>query len=306
MMLAVLTAAGAVALGAAAHVTQRIGQARAALTDGQERMANRDWDGAVGALERGLSTVRGLPGQQDLIAELGHSLDLAEQGRATERRAAIARELHQLADRTRFLYGADPVPPDRLRGLEVSCREFWENRGRIVARLRPAGASALEPNVRDDLLALAIFWADLQVRLASPAGKEAAHGTALTVLAQAEELLGPSPMLDAERQIHRRGARGEQTGMDYRQPAPLAPRPARPAGTTTPRAVPVGIPDFWNRASMSGPSAFSCKCCGRLRRRGPSAFFYLPARGDCPHFFAQTMTTECQRLSRQRSKSASR
>jgi tetratricopeptide (TPR) repeat protein len=71
-----------------------------------------------------------------------------------------------------------------------------------VERLSPGGGPALEPVVRDDLLDLAIFWADLQVRLAPPAGKGEARRKALAVLAEAEALFGPSRVLDEERKLH--------------------------------------------------------------------------------------------------------
>jgi serine/threonine protein kinase/Flp pilus assembly protein TadD len=223
MMLAVFLAAGAVALGAVSHLTQRIEQARAALHDGQVQMTNGQWEGAMRTFQRGLAVARGIPWQRDLADELDRRLGQAEQARTGARRAAAICELHQLTDRVRFLYGANHFPPGSLRGLGALCRALWENRGRIVERLSPAGSPALEPVVRDDLLDLAVFWADLQVRLAPPAGKEEARRMALTVLAQAEALFGPSPVLNEERKLY--GAPG-------RNPEP--PDPTRSAGGTGP------------------------------------------------------------------------
>jgi serine/threonine protein kinase/tetratricopeptide (TPR) repeat protein len=161
MMVAVLTAAGAVALAAASHVSQRIEQAR-----------------------------------------LDSQLRLAEQAQAGAHRAAVAAELHRLTDRIRFFYGADRVPPGVLRGLEASCRGLWEHRDRIVERLHSDGAGAFETSVQDDLLDLAILWADLQVRLAPPREKDEARRKALAVLAEARALFGPNPVLDEESKIH--------------------------------------------------------------------------------------------------------
>jgi serine/threonine protein kinase len=221
MMLAVLIAASAVALGAANHFSQRIDEARLALHDGQVQMTKGQWDGAIRTLQRGLYEAQRIPGQGDLAGALAEQLRLAEQARAAADRAAAGRELHQLADRIRFLYGASDLPPERLHGLEAACRAFWEDRGRVVQRLSPAEGRALDPVVRDDLLDLAICWADLQVRVAPAARKEEARGQALTVLAQAETLFGPSPVLDAERQIHGgpgspvRQAQGERTSWEH-------------------------------------------------------------------------------------------
>jgi tetratricopeptide (TPR) repeat protein len=214
MMLAVLAAAVAVAVGVVSHFTQQAGEARTALDNGQAQMDSGQWAAAVGTLGRGLATARDLPFQRDLAAELERRLCLAEQGRAAADRAAAARELHRLADHLRFLYGADPCSLTGLRGTEARCRALWENRDRVVWRLRPAGAATLEPAVRDDLLDLAIVWADLQVLLAPADGKASARRSALTVLDEAEELCGPSPVLDEERRLY--GAPGRRAGAPHR------------------------------------------------------------------------------------------
>jgi tetratricopeptide (TPR) repeat protein len=226
MMLAVLAAAGAVALGALSHFNGRLEQARAALHDGRVQMARGQWEGAVRTLQRGRSAARDLPWQPDLATELDRQLRLARKGQTAEARAAAARELHRLADRVRFLYGADQLAPEALGGLAEHCRSFWETRERIAERLGAPGQRALGPAVRDDLLDLAICWADLQVRLAPPAEKEQARRQARAVLAQAEALFGPSPVLDEERKLHGGPARG---------PGP----PASPAGAraTGPRTA---------------------------------------------------------------------
>jgi tetratricopeptide (TPR) repeat protein len=208
MTLAVLLAAGAVVLGALSHFNQRLDQARAALNDGKVLMAQGQWEGAMRALERGRDAARGLPWQHDLATELDRRLRLAEEGQAAADRDASARELSRLADHVRFLYTADSPPPEALRGLAERCRAFWEKRRRVVERLRVAEGRALAPTVRDDLLDLAIFWADLQVRLAPPAEAHEGRRQALVILAQAESLCGPSPVLDQERRIHGGTVRG--------------------------------------------------------------------------------------------------
>jgi tetratricopeptide (TPR) repeat protein len=202
MTLAVFTAAGAVALGALSHVNERLEQARAALHDGQVLMARGQWEGAVRTLHRGHAAARGLPWQGDLTALLDQQLRLALKGQTAAARAAAARELHTLADRVRFLYGADPLAPEALRGVEEYCRAFWGKRDHIVRRLGAPRGRALDPGVRDDLLDVAIFWADLQVRLAPAAEKRQGRRQALAVLVEAESLFGPSPVLDEERKLH--------------------------------------------------------------------------------------------------------
>jgi serine/threonine protein kinase/tetratricopeptide (TPR) repeat protein len=199
MMLAVLTALAAVTLAAVSHFSHRLDEARSALNDGDVQLARGDWQAALGSLERGRSLARGVPFQGDLSDQLDRQFRRAEGLRAAAERDALAREVHRLADRIRFLYGTNSVPPAALRGLGASCRGFWEKRTQVLQRLTPEGGGALNPPLRDDLLDLALFWADLQVRLAPAAEKEEGRRKARQVLNEAEALLGPSPVLDAER-----------------------------------------------------------------------------------------------------------
>jgi tetratricopeptide (TPR) repeat protein len=166
----------------------------------------------------------------------------------------------------------------------VSCRAFWENRGRVVERLSPAGGHALDPAVRDDLLDLAIFWADLQVRLAPPAGKEEARREALVVLDQAEASFGPSPVLDAERVLH--GAPGRPEGQSARAPQTAwehyalahsllrigeLERAAEEAG----RAVRLQPQGLW-------PNFYQGLCAHRLGRHADAATAYSVCIGAAP------------------------
>jgi tetratricopeptide (TPR) repeat protein len=181
------------------HFARRVEEARAALADAEVQMDRAEWQGAIHSLQRGVSLARTAPWQRDLADELSRRLRVAELGRAAADRTAAAAELQHLADRVRFLYGADPLPSLGLGGLTEHCRALWQQRIRIVERLSPGGVSALEPAARDNLLDLALFWADLQVRLAEPTQRAAARRQALEVLDEAEALFGPSRVLDEER-----------------------------------------------------------------------------------------------------------
>jgi serine/threonine protein kinase len=187
MMGAVLAAACAVAVGITSHVSDRIDHARDALADGRVQVAKGEWELAELTLRRGLAAVHGLPFQGELAGDLHRGIDRAEMGRGVADRAATAAELHRLAQRVRFLYGVERLPPAGADELTDGCRRFWNDRDRIVDRLR-----ALNPSVRADLYDVAICWADLQMNMSE----------ALATLDQAEELLGSSPVLDAERRLH--------------------------------------------------------------------------------------------------------
>jgi hypothetical protein len=160
MMLAVLTAGGAVAAGAVGHFTERITQARAALSDGEAQMARGEWEGAVGTLGRGLSAARDIPFRRDLAEQVAGRLRHAEQERASADRARTAHELHRLADRVRFRYGATDLPAEGSAALKGRCGALWEGRGRVVERLSPAGGPAPESAFRDDLLVRNLLLAD--------------------------------------------------------------------------------------------------------------------------------------------------
>ena len=202
MILVVLTATTAVVLGGVNYFTDQIAQARTALKEGQELLAHGEWQGGVGRLHHGLTLAKGMPFQHALARELDQRLRLAEQARAALDRAALVAKLEQLTNRIRFLYGTAQFPPEALDEVEASCHIFWDNRCQILERLNPGPGQPLEPGLREDLLEVAIVWADFQVRRATPAGKKAARRQALVVLDEAEQLFGPSSVLDEERVRH--------------------------------------------------------------------------------------------------------
>jgi serine/threonine protein kinase/Tfp pilus assembly protein PilF len=125
-----------------------------------------------------------------------------ETHRAEQARAA--HELHQLADRIRFLAEVESLPPVRLRLLEAQCRDLWDHGDEIAGRLQTDFDPDGKQQVEADLLDLLLLWTDLHVRLA-PAGQgQAARKEALDALDRAERLFGPSPVLARERQAHAR------------------------------------------------------------------------------------------------------
>jgi serine/threonine protein kinase/Flp pilus assembly protein TadD len=209
ILLACLTTAGAAGVGLVSHLSGRVGQARLCLADARAQMNRGEWEGAVRTLQRGLAEARSAPWQGDLADELDRALGVAEQGRAAADRSAAVGELQQLADRVRFLYGADHLPFQDLQALKERCAALWEQRQRVAERVSAGGPP--EPVVRENLLDLALFWADLQVRLARPAEKDEARRQALAVLDQAEALLGPNPVLGAERTAY--GAARQPPGL---------------------------------------------------------------------------------------------
>src|SRR5262249_40664286 len=120
--------------------------------------------------------------------------DLGTALAAVERELAAA-DLHNLVERLRAAYGADAIAGPEARAVAEQCRRLWAGRGLIAARLGPGWARG----AREDLLDLAILWADLQGRTGGgPQGRRAA----LAVLAEAERLCGPAAALARERAAH--------------------------------------------------------------------------------------------------------
>src|SRR5271166_3895815 len=197
---AVMLVAGLVAGGDA---RQRLRGAESLLAESRNHMDSHDYPAAMCALNRGLALIdqswvlsldRPPSRSQDLRRDLRQQLALAQ-------RTQLAKELHDLADRLRFLYGTDLAATGALRALELHLRATWEARGRILAQLGGGLDPEIARRLRTDFLDLGILWADLRIRLAS--GREAdARRDALRTLDEAERLFGASPVLEHERRSH--------------------------------------------------------------------------------------------------------
>jgi serine/threonine protein kinase/lipoprotein NlpI len=191
----VLVMAGAALVVVGLHVRQRLEEGATALAEGERFLQRGENADAISVLKRELSRLESLPGSSQLKQKLASRLRLAA-------RMQSAQELHDIADRCRFLYGVDFYPSARLRSLEARCRAFWEQRDTILDRVGKDLDPSTEQRVRTDLLDLAILGADLRVRLADPGQVPAARREALQALEQVEQIAGPSAVLFRERQTH--------------------------------------------------------------------------------------------------------
>jgi tetratricopeptide (TPR) repeat protein len=220
LLAAVLAATAAATVLLTLHFGHQRDAVRGALAEGRQYLLQQEYPEALTALRRGQALVETLPLSSDLAATLTDQLRRAEQGHA-------AHELHQLADRIRFLYGVESLPPARLRQLEGQCRDLCDRREEIVGRLQPDFDPHGPRQTEADLLDLAVLWTDLHVRLASAPEIPAARREALEVLDRAEALFGPSPVLVRERQFHAQvlGMAELASAMD-RRAAELPPRTA--------------------------------------------------------------------------------
>jgi tetratricopeptide (TPR) repeat protein len=190
---AMLLAGAAVVLlaGAWSNLRDRRQQAELALRDGQRQLGGKDFDEAVNSFERGVALADSLPFAGGLRRQTREQL-------AAARRLHLGRQLHQLADEVRLLYGADRIPPGRMKRLASRCDEFWNKRRAIMDAL----GAAQDPHLTADLQDVAIFAAGLKARLPSASDPAGGRREALRLLDEAEATFGPSVVLVHERQTY--------------------------------------------------------------------------------------------------------
>jgi eukaryotic-like serine/threonine-protein kinase len=173
--------------------SDRLRQARLALAQGHEHIGSRDYAPAIEQLETGWDAIRWLPGQYDLKQSLRAELSLAK-------RARLAGVLHDLVEQLRFVDSFETVPASKLRELEVGCSTVWQARVQIAQINTETSSPEVERGLRTDLLDLALLWADLRIRLAPDGQAAQERHNALRLLDEAQQLCGPSPILDLARQ----------------------------------------------------------------------------------------------------------
>jgi serine/threonine protein kinase/Tfp pilus assembly protein PilF len=226
MLLAVVIAAAGVAIATWSHFSRQRDAARTALLEGEKDLDQGRYVEAIDRLQEGLTMARDLPGSHDLAQELESRLQSAEQAQAHAEHTQVARELHLVADRLRFLYGVESMPAEAMRSLEARCRTFWERRAWITERLGAGLEAQVRQQVQDDLLDLVILWTGLRMHLAAAGAARTARREALGVLAEAETLFGPSPVLDLERRLHAQALGLNEAAAGGRSDREHAPRTA--------------------------------------------------------------------------------
>ncbi len=191
---------------------QRTREAEQWLLDARNQLRSGQPREAVTTLERGAAVLQSVPFRSELANRLRDQLAVA-------RRQVLISELHQLADQVRVLCDTE-LPTARRQQLADLCRQFWDKRRPIAEKL----AAAENAEVTADLLDVAIFWANLQRQSAADKnGRE----PALRTLAEAEELFGPSHVLDVEQAL----CRGENplSGTAFARPQSTPPATHRSA-----------------------------------------------------------------------------
>jgi serine/threonine protein kinase/Flp pilus assembly protein TadD len=191
MLAAVVAATMALGAGTLNYFRTQLADGKDALGRGELELQRHQYAAAIATLERGLAVTESLPGSGDLRGRLSDCLRSAERAEAMD-------QLHLLADALRFLGDIDSWSLDSTRALERRCRRLWEKR----ALIREEESWASDPRNASDLLDLVMIWNDVRMRLARGGQVESARNEALTVLDEAEALVGPSQFLYRERRAY--------------------------------------------------------------------------------------------------------
>jgi serine/threonine protein kinase/Tfp pilus assembly protein PilF len=179
---------------------QRVEEINSALLSGRALLFQGRYSEAKSVLQSGLRLCAYMPGVEVSKRELTSVLARAE-------RDARAVELHRIADLIRFRYGIDPPPYAEAQSLIERGRALWGARASLLQPVAGEDETALDRQIRTDLHDLALAWAELRTRTASPAEAEKARGEAIEMLDQASAVLGASPAI-----VRDRPALGEASG----------------------------------------------------------------------------------------------
>jgi serine/threonine protein kinase/tetratricopeptide (TPR) repeat protein len=136
-----------------------------------------------------------------IAAALAAGIGTSYLTRSLDQQLAILRlgqravELHEIADRVRFRFGAELPDPDEARALAQKIGSLWRQRRLVLPPHSTAGAleAKTEQSIRTDLLDLAIIYSEIQ---AGAGLSDAARRT----LDEAEASCGRSRRIDLTRQ----------------------------------------------------------------------------------------------------------
>jgi serine/threonine protein kinase/Tfp pilus assembly protein PilF len=218
--LIILLAVAAVGLASwGTRLSRQHQAAESAAREGDDFLHQGRYAEALHAFKYGIALVDGAPFSGDLSRRL-------QKGTAQAERQLLISELHSLVEQLRPLDSMDWLPAERIEAAEQQCQRLWEIRTQIA---ESASFLAEEPVAQDacsDLLDLGILYANLHARLGRP-DVRASRQRSLTILAQAEEICGPSCVLLREQANHARIAGQPKLADAYaRQADKLPPRSA--------------------------------------------------------------------------------
>lgn len=190
-------------LATAATFRQRWREAELVLEEAQIEIEAGRFQWASSSLDRGMSLAARLPWRSKLLTDLEAAQAVAKQG-------ALVQQLHSLVEQFRALYGAEVVSRPQAQQLKDDALRVWQQRRSL---LKPVGLhhywSAAE--VKQDLIDLAIFLADVKLQAASADERSQAVRDGLNILADAEYYIGKRLVLCREEERFARLIGDEKT-----------------------------------------------------------------------------------------------
>jgi serine/threonine protein kinase/tetratricopeptide (TPR) repeat protein len=157
------------------------------LADTARHLAVGAYGPATESAEHGLRLAAYLPGGEGRIRELNSQLRRAQHG-------LEGQGLHTLVEQFR-LYGAEPSAFRHAADLAAGFRGAWQARARLLEAAGEDLRTEDEQQLRADLGDLAIIWASWCARGGMDGTLDASRREALRILTEAEETLGPTPVL---------------------------------------------------------------------------------------------------------------
>jgi serine/threonine protein kinase/Flp pilus assembly protein TadD len=201
VLVVVLGSVGALTVSLVARWNHLMGEADLLFKEGRRNWhEHKLFKEAEELLTRGLENARTLPWRHGLVQHFEVELQRVHEAQEAAHRSQELAQLHMLAERVRGVPGVESFPRQQLVGLEQTTRALWNKRRAIAKLLEPART----PGATNDFLELALFAADVQVRLAPAEEKRAAGLRALATLDEIEELFGSQVIVQHERQRRRR------------------------------------------------------------------------------------------------------
>ncbi|MGH7134415.1 MAG: serine/threonine-protein kinase, partial [Pirellulales bacterium] len=187
-----LTALVASCLATAAALRQRWQEAEMSLEEAQIEIDAGRFQWASTALDRGLSLATRLPWRTRLRDDLEAAAAVAQQGFRVQR-------LHAVVEQLRAMSGAEVLPPQPAQQLEADARRLWIQRRSMLATVGLHHYWSVS-QVKEDLMDLAMFLADLRWRSAPPSERRQAARDGFSMLAEAEYWAGKRLVLCREQE----------------------------------------------------------------------------------------------------------
>lgn len=183
-LMATLLAVGLVlsCLVTATTVQRRWQEAERALDEAEMEIEAQHFEWAAVAIDRGLFLAANLPWRSTLWHDLQAARSVVQQG-------TLVQQLRLFVERTRESYGEDGSPRLDVKGLEAEARRLWEQRHALLDS-KPPHHHWSQVQVKEDLIELAVFWADAHLREAKPDDRRQAALDGMQVLQYVEQLAG--------------------------------------------------------------------------------------------------------------------